>query len=87
MGYERYYCAAIHGRGEFIRLALEEAGADHVDVGRNRGDAAIEAALARKPEQHPPYAPPFRAAKSRSSRPAKRMARCQWCCAEDCHGS
>ncbi len=32
--YELYYWPTIQGRGEFIRLALEEAGADYVDVGR-----------------------------------------------------
>jgi hypothetical protein len=84
MGYELYYWPAIHGRGEFIRLALEAAGADYVDVAQNSGDAAIEAALARKRERHSLYAPPFRAAKSRSSRLARRIARCQWCCAEGC---
>ena len=34
MRYELYYWPTVQGRGEFIRLALEEAGADYVDVGR-----------------------------------------------------
>ncbi len=34
MRYELYYWPGIQGRGEFIRLALEEAGADYVDVAR-----------------------------------------------------
>ena len=34
MRYELYYQPSIQGRGEFIRLALEEAGADYVDVAR-----------------------------------------------------
>jgi hypothetical protein len=34
MRYELYYWPLIQGRGEFIRLALEEAGADYVDVAR-----------------------------------------------------
>ena len=38
MRYELYYWSGIQGRGEFIRLALEEAGADYVDVARKRGD-------------------------------------------------
>lgn len=59
MRYELYYWPAIQGRGEFIRLALEEAGADYVDVGRKRGRKAVEAALGRRREQRPPYAPPF----------------------------
>jgi glutathione S-transferase len=59
MRYELYYWPSIQGRGEFIRLALEEAGADYVDIGRKHGRGAIEAFLARKREPHPPYAPPF----------------------------
>jgi glutathione S-transferase len=59
MRYELYYWPAIQGRGEFVRLALEEAGADYVDVGRKRGRAGIEKFLARQREPHPPYAPPF----------------------------
>ncbi len=59
MRYELYYWPGIQGRGEFVRLALEEAGADYVDVGRKRGRAAVESFLARKREKHPPYAPPF----------------------------
>ena len=34
MRYELYYWAGIQGRGEFVRLALEEAGAEYVDVAR-----------------------------------------------------
>jgi len=59
MRYELYYWPAIQGRGEFVRLVLEEAGADYVDVARKRGAAAIEAMLGRKREKHPPFAPPF----------------------------
>jgi len=36
MAYELHYWPGIQGRGEFIRLALEEAGAAYVDVGRQR---------------------------------------------------
>ena len=35
--YELYYWPTIQGRGEFIRLALEEAGAPYVDVARRPG--------------------------------------------------
>jgi glutathione S-transferase len=59
MRYELYYWPSIQGRGEFVRLALEEAGAEYVDVARRRGAAAIEAMLGRKPESRPPFAPPF----------------------------
>src|SRR6476620_277521 len=42
MRYELYYWPGIQGRGEYIRLALEEAGADYVDVARReRGTAAM----------------------------------------------
>ncbi|MGZ3238016.1 MAG: glutathione S-transferase, partial [Burkholderiaceae bacterium] len=34
MRYELYYWPSIQGRGEFIRLALEEADADYIDVAR-----------------------------------------------------
>ena len=32
MRYELYYWPGIQGRGEFVRLSLEEAGANYVDV-------------------------------------------------------
>src|SRR5712691_5454014 len=59
MRYEFYYWPTVQGRGEFIRLALEEAGVDYVDVGRKRGRGPIEALLARKREKRPPFAPPI----------------------------
>src|SRR3954447_7723537 len=59
MRYELYYWPDIQGRGEFVRLALAEAGADYVDIGRRRGSGAITAALERRREKHPPFAPPF----------------------------
>jgi glutathione S-transferase len=62
MRYELYYWPSIQGRGEFIRLALEEAGADYVDVARrsgNRGVAAMMKFIEGKRAPHPPYAPPF----------------------------
>ena len=37
MRYELYYWPEIQGRGEFVRLALEDAGADYVDVARRSG--------------------------------------------------
>jgi glutathione S-transferase len=61
MRYELYYWPSIQGRGEFIRLALEEAGAAYVDVAR-RGKAGIAAMMKLLADQrlaHPPYAPPF----------------------------
>src|SRR5882757_4613530 len=58
MRYELYYWPTIQGRGEFVRLALEEAGADYVDVARKRGDKAIARLIGRKNEKHPPFACP-----------------------------
>jgi len=61
MRYELYYWPEIQGRGEFIRLALEEAGADYVDVAR-RGKAGVAAMMWRmdgKRVARPPFAPPF----------------------------
>ena len=37
MSYELFYWPGIQGRGEFLRLAFEEAGADYIDVARGRG--------------------------------------------------
>ena len=34
MRYELYYWPSIQGRGEYVRLALEEAGAGYADVAR-----------------------------------------------------
>jgi glutathione S-transferase len=59
MRYELYYWSEIQGRGEFVRLALEEAGADYVDVARKRGDGAITRLIERTSEKHPPFAPPI----------------------------
>ena len=42
MRYELYYWPGIQGRGEYVRLALEEAGAEYADVARGeRGMAAM----------------------------------------------
>jgi len=60
MRYELYYWPGIQGRGEFVRLALEEAGADYVDVARHPGGVA---AMMKFIDDHraarPPFAPPF----------------------------
>jgi len=61
MRYKFYYWPTILGRGEFIRLALEEAGADYVDVARRGkgGMAAMMKLMNERRLEHPPYAPPF----------------------------
>jgi len=59
MTYELYYWPGIQGRGEFIRLALEQAGADYVDVARVRSVSALTQGLKDANAQRPPFAPPF----------------------------
>jgi glutathione S-transferase len=61
MRYELYYWPEIQGRGEFVRLALEDAGADYVDVARlpKRGIPALMRFLESRSVEHPPFAPPF----------------------------
>ena len=63
MAYEFYYWPSIQGRGEFVRLALEEAGANYVDVARERGPGrgvkALTAMLEGQAAPQTPFAPPF----------------------------
>src|ERR1044072_7792154 len=59
MRYELYYWPEIQGRGEFIRLALEEAGASYVDVARRRGSGSGAMMKMMDGGARPPYAPPF----------------------------
>ena len=59
MPYELYYWPTIQGRGEFIRLALEAAGAAYVDVARERGTSSMIKLMNGKGIERPPYAPPF----------------------------
>jgi glutathione S-transferase len=58
MVYQLYYWPTIQGRGEFVRLALEEAQAEYVDVARKKNGTR---ALMRKLEEGsmPSFAPPF----------------------------
>ena len=57
MRYELHYWPDIQGRGEFIRLALEDAGADYVDVARRpRGAAALERLLRSRSVARAPFA-------------------------------
>jgi glutathione S-transferase len=59
MRYELYYWPGIQGRGEYVRLALEDAGADYVDSARTeRGMAAMMRMMGAKGGT-PPFAPPF----------------------------
>lgn len=60
MPYELFYWGGIQGRGEFVRLALEEAGADYDDVARRPGgEAEMMQLIESGGVARPPFAPPF----------------------------
>lgn len=64
MAYELHYWPTIQGRGEFVRLALEAAGAPYVDVARGAEDAgqglpALLRCMEDRTQTQPPFAPPF----------------------------
>jgi len=60
MRYELFYWPSIQGRGEFVRLALEEAGVDYVDVAREpNGMAAMMGLMEGTELERPPFAPPL----------------------------
>ena len=58
MRYQLFYWPGIQGRGEFVRLALEDAGAAYDDVARGEGGMAKMMAVMKSTEK-PPFAPPF----------------------------
>jgi glutathione S-transferase len=63
MTYELYYWPSVQGRGEFIRLALEDAGSPYIDVARlpqrqGGGARAILQVLEGRKNARPPFAPP-----------------------------
>ena len=62
--YELHYWPTIQGRGEYVRLALEFAGIDYIDVARRPenqggGEKALLASLQTADKHHPPFAPPY----------------------------
>jgi glutathione S-transferase len=57
MRYELYYWPMIQGRGEYVRLALEESGSAYVDAARERGMDAMMRMM--EEGASPPFAPPF----------------------------
>jgi glutathione S-transferase len=63
MNYELYYWPTIQGRGEFVRLALEESGSEYVDVARKSGKGLGVPRLMRfldgRERGELPFAPPF----------------------------
>ena len=60
MRYELYYWPGIQGRGEFVRVALEDAGANYVEIARQpHGMAAMSRMMESPSVKQPPFAPPF----------------------------
>jgi len=59
MRYDLYYWPTIQGRGEYVRLALEETGAAYVDVARGKGGTAAMMKMMDGKGGTPPFAPPF----------------------------
>ena len=64
MRYKLYYWPTIQGRGEFIRLALEQSGATYTDVARRSersgmGVAAMLRLMENGVNPLPSFAPPF----------------------------
>ncbi len=60
MAYALYYWPSTPGRGEFVRLALEEGDADYIDVARRTGGMAKMMKLMNGPRvAQPPFAPPY----------------------------
>jgi glutathione S-transferase len=60
MRYQLFYWPEIQGRGEFVRLALEDAGAAYDDVARKPGGMdRMMAMMKGGRDKHPPFAPPF----------------------------
>ena len=59
MHYQLYYWPGIQGRGEYIRLALEEAGAGYTDVARGGQGMAAMMKMIKGDIGTPPWAPPF----------------------------
>jgi glutathione S-transferase len=60
MRYQLFYWPEIQGRGEFVRLALEDAGAAYDDVARKScGMSKMMAMMNGGRDKRPPFAPPF----------------------------
>jgi len=59
MSYQLYYWTGLQGRGEFVRLCLEDAGAEYTDVARIEGDEVMTPFLDGEHEGAVPFAPPF----------------------------
>ena len=60
MPYELFYWPTIQGRGEYVRLALEDSDTPYRDVARTKSGMKQMMALMEAPRlKTPPFAPPF----------------------------
>src|ERR1700751_326547 len=59
MKYALYYWPFIQGRGEYVRLALEDAGADYDDIARHGNGMPAMTRMMEAGKGTPPFAPPF----------------------------
>ena len=59
MRYQLYYWPMIQGRGEYVRLALEDAGAAYDDVARHGDGMSAMMRMTEARKGSPPFAPPF----------------------------
>lgn len=59
MRYQLYYWPSIQGRGEYVRLALEDACADYDDVARGKRGMDAMMRMMEPGKGTPPFAPPF----------------------------
>src|ERR1700722_10165533 len=59
MRYELYYWPGIQGRGEYVRLALEEAGGGYADVARTERGMSAMMKMMEARKRTLPFAPPF----------------------------
>jgi glutathione S-transferase len=59
MAYDLWYWPTIQGRGEYVRLALEEAGAAYTDVARGGNGTGAMMKMMAPGKGAPPFAPPF----------------------------
>lgn len=59
MRYQLYYWPNIQGRGEYVRLALEDAGASYDDVARGPRGMDQMMKMMEAGRGTPPFAPPF----------------------------
>ena len=59
MRYKLYYWPGVQGRGEYVRLAFEEAGVSYDEVAVRRGTGPIMKFMKSRTIAHPPFAPPY----------------------------